>query len=63
MARVVLAAVLAAGSGASIVHGQDGAGEGYELRVLSSRPEMVTGGNALVAVGRSRPAPTRRRCG
>ena len=51
VARVVLAAVLAAGSGASIVHGDDGAGEAYELRVLSGRPDMVTGGNALVAVG------------
>jgi hypothetical protein len=51
VARVVLAALLAAGSGACIVRGDDGAGEGYELRVLSSRPEMVTGGNALVGVG------------
>ena len=51
VARVVLAAVVAAGSGACIVRGDDGADEGYELRVLSSRPDMVTGGNALVGVG------------
>ncbi len=51
VARVVLAAVLAAGSGACIVHGDDGTGEDYELRVLSGRPDMVTGGNVLVGVG------------
>ena len=49
--RVVLAALLAAGSGACIVRGDDGAGDGYELQVLSSRPDMITGGNALVGVG------------
>ena len=50
--RVVLAALLAAGSGACIVRGDDGGpGEGYELQVLSSRPDMITGGNALVGVG------------
>ena len=63
VARVVLAAVVAAGSGACIVRGDDGADEGYELRgpVESSghghRRQTPWWGSA------SRPAPTCRRCG
>ena len=54
--RAALAAVLAAGGGACAVRGDEGAGKEYGLRVVSSRPDMVTGGDALVGV--SAPAGT-----
>ena len=50
MLAVAVAAGVALGVGACIVRGGD-AGEGaYELQILSGRPDMVTGGDALVSV-------------
>ena len=48
MLAAVLAVGIAIGAGACIVRGDDA--DAYELRLLSSRPDMVTGGDALVAV-------------
>ena len=47
---LAVAAGLALGVGACIVRGDDAADGAYELEVLSGRPDMVTGGDALVAV-------------
>ena len=47
---LVVAAGLALGIGACIVRGDDAAEGAYELQVLSGRPDMVTGGDVLVAV-------------
>ena len=47
---LAVAAGLALGIGACIVRGDDAAEGAYELQILSGRPDMVTGGDALVAV-------------
>ena len=47
---LAVAAGLALGIGACIVRGDDAADGAYELQVLSGRPDMVTGGDVLVAV-------------
>src|SRR5262249_13437062 len=51
-AGVVVLAVIAvvAGSAGPVNAGQNDADHGVHIRVLSSRPDQVTGGNALVAV-------------
>ena len=48
--RGLLAAAVAGGIGACLVRGDDAADGVYEIRVLSGRPDMVTGGDALVGV-------------
>lgn len=49
--KSMLTMLLAVGIGACIVRGDDAVGNGvYELVSLSSRPDMVTGGDALVGV-------------
>ena len=50
MLALAAAAGLALGIGACIVRGDDAAEGTYELQILSGRPDMVTGGDALVAV-------------
>ena len=50
MLALAVAAGLALGIGACIVRGDDAAEGTYELQILSGRPDMVTGGDALVAV-------------
>ena len=50
MLAVVAAVSIALGVGACIVRGDDAAEGTYELQVLSGRADMVTGGDALVAV-------------
>ena len=48
--RVILAFVVAAGVSIGIAHGDDAAGGAYEIQILSGRPDMVSGGNALVGI-------------
>ena len=50
MLALAVAAGLALGIGACIVRGDDAAEGTYDLQILSGRPDMVTGGDALVAV-------------
>ncbi len=50
MLALAAAAGIALGIGACIVRGDDAAAGTYELQILSGRPDMVTGGDALVAV-------------
>ena len=48
--RVVVATALAAGIGACIVRGNNTVDGIYEMETLSGRPDMVTGGDALVVI-------------
>ena len=50
MLAVVIAAGVALGVGACIVRGDDAGDGAYELQILSGRPDMVTGGDALVSI-------------
>ena len=46
--RAILAAGIAAAVG--VASGDEAGGEAYEIRVLSSRPDMVTAGDALIGI-------------
>ena len=48
--RAILAAGIATGIGIGIASGDGTVDEAYEIRVLSSRPDMITGGDALVGI-------------
>ena len=48
--RVVVVTALAAGIGACIVRGNNTVDGNYEMDTLSGRPDMVTGGDALVVI-------------
>ena len=48
--RAALAAGIATGIGIGIASGDGTVDEAYEIRVLSSRPDMVTGGDALIGI-------------
>ena len=48
--RAALAAGIVAASSIGIARGDDAAGGAHEIRILSSRPDMVTGGDALVGI-------------
>ena len=50
MLAVACAAGVALGIGACTVRGDDAGDAAYELQVLSGRPDMVTGGDALVSI-------------
>lgn len=47
---VMLAIAVAAGISPCIARGHDPSGGAYEIRILSSRADMVTGGNALIGI-------------
>ena len=49
-ARVMLAAGIAAGIATGIARGDAATGEVHAFEVLSSRPDMVTGGDALIGI-------------
>ena len=48
--RAILAAGIATGIGIGIASGDGTVDEAYKIRVLSSRPDMITGGDALVGI-------------
>ena len=46
----MLSAAIVAAIGTGVAAGGDGLGDRYEIRVLSGRPDMVTGGDALIRI-------------